>query len=331
MTHDPLDKRISVGVELTEAGLNANARSRAAAALDRLVGNLVDFVNLPVEASNVRSRTKIEAERQLMDAMRKHAIGRMKTDAEFADRAVSSYLRSIGIRQENKDGVARHAIEDLRRDPSASGKASDLDPLFVDKLERHAEEASTEALREKWGRVLAAEVREPGSFAPKVLRVVDELDGQTARVFEEVCNFRLNDVIPRTLSGVLEFEKITRLVEAGLLLDPGEGGQLQYFVESTHTSNPDDKIWMLGTGEVAIGIRDISSLSRQPLMSTEPIGLYEGQPVIPVYILTQAGHAVSRILPKRDEEVLEAYAQKLEQSYGDVLRLKRVEGGYSAR
>jgi hypothetical protein len=217
---DPLDKTTSIGAELTEAGVKLNAKSRAIAAADRLLGNLVDYVNLPVERRNVEERTKIEASRQLLEAMRDHAVSRIKSDPEFADRAVRNYLDRLMVRQENKDGVVRHAIEDLRRDPTSSEEAGPgLDPLFMNKIERHAEDATTEQLREKWGHVLAAEIRKPGTFSPKVLRVVDELDSEIALGFEQLCRSRLANMVPLCLTEELPVHTVAQFVEAGLLVE----------------------------------------------------------------------------------------------------------------
>jgi hypothetical protein len=56
----------------------------------------------------------------------------------------------------------------------------------MNRFERFAEDASTDELRQRWGRVLSAEIRKPGTFSPKVLRIVDEIDQSTAAIFERV-------------------------------------------------------------------------------------------------------------------------------------------------
>ncbi|WP_158511628.1 DUF2806 domain-containing protein [Bradyrhizobium sp. CCGE-LA001] len=148
----------------------------------------------------------------------------MKTDRAFADRAVDAYLRSIGLQQENKDSVARHALEDLRRDPRADANDKALSPDFLHRLERHAQDAATEEAREKWGRVVAAEVRKPGSITARAMRLIDELDPAAAMLFEELCVNRLADTVPTCLTGELKFPVRKALVEAGLLVDPGTFG-----------------------------------------------------------------------------------------------------------
>src|SRR5205085_1955328 len=153
----------------------------------------------------------------LIDAMTKAAVDRMAKDPEFAERAIRNHLNISLDRQENKDGVVRHAIEDLSRNSASLDGSPRLDPGFLNKFERHAEDAATEELRERWGRVLGAEVRKPGTVTPRVMRIVDEIDGETAQLFEELCKFRLGDAVPVCLLGTLKFRSSAKLVGAGLI------------------------------------------------------------------------------------------------------------------
>src|SRR6516164_5847355 len=103
-----------------------------------------------------RERAKIEGERQLIQSMAKAAVNRMEADPQYAEQVIRNHLGTVFARQENKESVMRRALEDLRREPAADEAGPELDPGFMNKFERHAEDAATEELREKWGRVLAA-------------------------------------------------------------------------------------------------------------------------------------------------------------------------------
>jgi hypothetical protein len=314
MNNDPLDKAISVGAELTKSGLNVNAKSRAVAAIDRLLGNWVDYVNLPVERRIVQERTRIEGERLLVDAVRDQALERMKSDPDFADRAIENYLRSIAVRQENKDRVAQVAIEDLQRDSRAAEAGPELDPAFLNRLERHAEDASSEALREKWGRVLAAEIRTPGTISLRVMRVVDEIDASTAALFERLCTWRLERGIPFCLCKRLEFMEARQLVGAGLLVDPGQHGQIQYYSEATMSNGR--AMWFVSFESYGVGfLKDAEIPVRSEI---GPIRLENGRPGIQSYLLTTEGYAISRILPDQQDAAFEKYAAVLQSHLGEV-------------
>ena len=304
---DPLDKTISVGAEVTATGVKANAKSRAVAAFDRLLGNVVDFVNIPIERRNVEERTKIEGKRQLVEAVRDHALARMKTDPEFADRAVRAFLDSLIAKQENKDEVVRQALEDLRRDPHSEGDAPELDPAFMNKLERHAEDASTEQLREKWGRVLAAEIRKPGTISPRAMRIVDELDPETAQLFEKLCASRLENVVPIDLAGPLDYAAAIKLVGAGLLVEPAQVGQICPFSEMLAPNGT--KVAFVGFGKRGFSIpRGGLQRSDNPSGGGVPfVNAPNGFPGMRVYLLTDEGYAVSRILPDEQQRAFEQY------------------------
>ena len=315
MSEDPLDKTTSIGADLTPAGLNFKAKSRFVAALDRLCGNVVDFANVPIERRLSRDRTKIEADKQIIEAMTKLAVERMGTDQEFAERVLRNHLGLAFDRQENKDGVVRHAIEDLRRDSSADEASPELDPGFLHGFERHAEDAATEQLREKWGRVLAAEIRKPGTVTRKVMRIVDEIDPQAAQTFEQLCSSRLGKVIPRCLAGALDFATVTLLVSAGLIMDPGiTGHQVQLRAES---ANDGTALWFFNTTTVGFAIPRTANISAWSRPGEPPL-LAGSPPSIPVYILTAEAASLASILPDEEEAALGRYLQELRKQLPDL-------------
>jgi hypothetical protein len=322
---DPLDKTTSIGAELTKSGVKLNAKSRAVAALDRLLGNAFDFANIPIERRNVEERAKMEAGRQLVDAIRDHALSRLETDPEFADRVTRNYLDRLIARQQNKDGVVRHAIEDLRRNPQAEDGGDSLDPPFLNKFERHAEDATTEQLREKWGRVLAAEIRKPGTFSAKVLRVVDELDPEMALRFEQLCQSRMANMLPTYLVGDLPVHAVAEFVEAGLLVEPSLG-KLRMFRKERSVDGTD--IWFNPLGMWGIGLKETVNVTRLNAIRGVVEFSSSGELGIPGYMLTSAGLAVSSILPDNTYDAFQRLVTKFREIVGEdaVIRYERKDG-----
>jgi hypothetical protein len=306
MSDDPLDKTTSIGAELTPTGLSVNAKSRLIAAIDRFGGNLVDLVNVPMERRLSRDRAKIAGEQQLIQAIKKAAPERMSSDPEFAERAIRNHVGRTFDRQDNKDGVMRHALDDLRRDPAAEEATPELDPAFANKFERHAEDAATEQLREKWGRVLAAEIRKPGTVTPRVMRIVDEIDAETAQAFEELCEWRIEAAVPNVLFGELEWRKVSKLVGAGLLADPGFVGQIR--VMAKH-----GQVWFCAFGDRGFVIPCDFEFATEPFDNRRnvPLRMEGDKPAIPVFVLTDEGLALAGILPDRQGLAFEALLEKL--------------------
>jgi hypothetical protein len=304
MSEDHLDRDVSVGAELTPSGLNVKARSRFIAAVDRLCGNAVEYLNVPMERRHTVERAKIEGEKQLIEAMTKAAVDRMGKDPDFAERAIRNQLGLSIERQENKDGVVRHAIEDLNRNPTAEDASEALDKSFLNKFQRHAEDAATEELREKWGRVLGAEIRAPGTVTSRVMRIVDEIDPETARLFENLCRSRLANVAPTCLAGDLDLRTISKLAGSGLIIDPGITGHIRQFAKMTDDQGKD--LWFSDLGRRGLGFPRTAVINLAPGKET-PLQMAEEFPAISAYVITDEGLALSSILDDHEQSALDRF------------------------
>jgi hypothetical protein len=311
MAEDHLNTETSVSAEITETGVKAAAKSRTVAAIDRLVGNVADWGNVLLEGGLSRRRAHIEGERALIEAAAKYGVERMGLDDEFAKRAFENHFKKIAQAQINKDAVVGAAVEDLRQNVPSDEQAASGPELvseeFMGRFEGYAETATTEQLRERWGRILAGEIRKPGTFSSKVLRTTDELDGETARIFETLMRYQVGDVLIKPLMNPdLDFNTTLKLVGAGLLVDPGFGGQSRLFGSAATTAGK--KLWISPFGSVALAIPQDTAIDYG---SNEILSNNDGTPSIPVYILTDVGTALSSILPANEPRVAAEYADKL--------------------
>ncbi|RWP32520.1 DUF2806 domain-containing protein [Mesorhizobium sp.] len=235
---------VSVSGELTETGVKASIKSRAVSAWDRLFGAKADKRRAPIDAE-VAETTAISAARvKMIEALGELGVDRLKSDPEFAARAMENFIPSLLRKQGNKDAVLELAAEDLRQNPGTEEEAASgpdkLDDAFLNRFERYAEDATDDEIRERWAKVLATEIRKPGTFSGKVLRVIDELDQSVAQEFSNVCSFRMGDVIPKMFLPDLEYMSQIKLVTAGLIAEPGLG-QVRQCTETTDSQGV--KLW----------------------------------------------------------------------------------------
>lgn len=309
---DHLDKETAVSVSVTPTGIEAKAKSRLLSAVDRLGGNLFEIANSMLEAGISRRRATIEGERALIEATAKWGINQLATDDEFAGRTFGNHFKRIAAAQVNRDAVVTAAIEDLSHLPPIPLGDRETDTLsqpFLDRLDQYAAEASSEELRERWGRVLAAEVRQPGTFSNKVLRTVDELRAQTAEKFERVCKHRIAAALPKCLVAEIKYGELLVLADAGLVIEPGIG-QMKPF-QKRHTKQGAD-VWFLSFDEFAVSIPDTPDFqSRMIIQENGPITNGPKGPAMPLYMLTEAGHSISLILPDQTSAAFEAYCAEL--------------------
>lgn len=311
---DHLDRGVSVSVELTDKGVKAQAQSRLLSALDRLGGNAIEWLNVRIEPGNSERRSEIDARKRIATAAVDTYSKVVANDAALAKQIVGRMLAKEVREQANLDAIGALAIEDLRSNPPTDEQAangpSELTEEFLDRFEGYGRRASTDELRERWARVLAAEVRSPNTFSGRVLRIVDELDSETARSFERVCQFRMADTLPKGLVGELSFDDYAGLVAAELVSPTAKDGVILF--EKVPTENGGE-VWLANFVGFAIGIEVVDGL---PLRKTikDLVVRHSGSPALPVYFLTQAGAAVASILPNHELEA----GGKLRQLLADV-------------
>ena len=230
----------------------------------------------------------------MIEAKTRLAIERLEVEEALARRSLENKMLADMREQVNKDSVARETIEILRLDPPDASKSNEgpdnLGPEFMGNFERYAARASTSNLRKKWAHILSQEIREPGTFSAKVLRVVDELDAETAKLFESLCSGRLTKFVPRCLASNISFEQIADLVLADLIVDPGFTGHV-----ATFTSANDAPFWLVRFSRLGIAIAHGTAIPPAPRDNYAPLTTEGNAPALPVFILTKAGVAIASI------------------------------------
>lgn len=313
MSGDHLSNEVSVGAELTPTGVTAKAKSRAISALDRLVGAGIDRLTAPLESSTAKIRAQGEADRKLIAALSEKKINLLGQDQDFSAAAFANDIKTSVRRQVNKDGVAAAALQDLRDQPpnsesTASGPET-LDPDFLNRFERYAEDATSDQLRERWGRVLATEIRKPGTFSMKVMRAVDEIDAPTAALFESLCANRFDKYLIGCLTGEIKTIEKIKLVSAGLIAEPGLTGHNLRFREVRLGV---EEMWCLSDSNGGFGFPKNTTIPSYPNQFEAPLVTQDnGVPAVPIYILTDVGVAISTILPDTSSDVLRRYCETL--------------------
>lgn len=292
MGKDSLEGEVQVSAEVTESGVTLKARSRLVTTFDRLGGNILDWINLPLEERTAIRRARLDGQLKVIEAVSAVVAANPEHYPEFLAEAFGTEVELIKAKFVNKRGVQAAALEDLRSNPPSKDQASAgderLSEEFITRFQRYAEDASTEALREKWGKLLAAEIREPGRVSRRTLRVIDELDSETALLFERLCASRVGRFLPKALVGSLELSDASRLVTAGLISQPSSAGEVSRFLDAKLDGR---EVFSFKLDGYAICIpKDQYSARRSRVLPDQ-----ERRPALSVYVLTDQGYEIASI------------------------------------
>lgn len=93
-------------------------------------------------------------------------------------------------RQQNTEKVVLIAANDLEFDEDISGGKVDED--WITKFFSQAQDVTNEDMQFIWGKILAGEVRRPGSFSMRTLDVLRNIKYSEAKTFEKFAHLRIN-------------------------------------------------------------------------------------------------------------------------------------------
>lgn len=200
---DVLGREVSIRASVDQSGIDVSARSRAVAALDRLIGAIFDWPASYFEGKAAKLRLVDDIDRQMIAAQT--AAVAEQVQAQPCNQILLSPLDRENTRKlENRAGVAFETYEELKRlpPPSCAGEPTDaavgaetINDDWMNAFLRYAEDASSEQLQQLWGRVLAGEVRRPGSFSRRTLRFMADLDKDVAVLCEAVAGRVFRDLL----------------------------------------------------------------------------------------------------------------------------------------
>ncbi|KAA6438838.1 DUF2806 domain-containing protein [Dyadobacter flavalbus] len=102
-------------------------------------------------------------------------------EVSLAERTEDRILLQEAKKQQNIESVTAFAAEQLSDDPEVS--KDPVDPDWATRFFENAKGISNEEMQMIWGKILAGEIKKPGSFSLRTLEVVKSLNKEEAELF----------------------------------------------------------------------------------------------------------------------------------------------------
>lgn len=144
---------------------------------------------------------------------------------QVADRAVNRERFKQISQQQNTEAVCANAAAELADDTDVPEEKPDLE--WITRFFRIAEDMPTDGLQQIWGKILAGEIRQPGSFSLRTLDLLRNVSKSEAEAFAKLAPFvaRQNelyfflreDEFEFGKNGMPTFNEIVALKDAGLV------------------------------------------------------------------------------------------------------------------
>lgn len=203
--------------------LSGKTNSRAVSSFDRLIGNILNIPADWLENHKQKQNVKASTERALMQAEGDAALMKLQNDAGFGQRVANGFIAEQTRKQYNKEAIVAETINILSESTEDTSANTDerLNPDWLNMFDRYAQDASTEDIQKLWAHILSGEIKKPKSFSKQALRIISEIDQDTARLFQKISYLQFDEgfiIKPKQFNGNTLIN-YTVLEEAGLLQD----------------------------------------------------------------------------------------------------------------
>ena len=208
-------------------------------ALGQLCSAAIDIPNAYLTGIADERRAETSARIKLINVSAEQIARQMQTDPEYARIAAQKFGQRVIREQANLDLISQVAVKELtdasnpvEKDESQAEESDDaIDDDWLNTFETEARLKSTEEMQAFFGSVLAGEIRKPGSYSTRTIRILGGLDQNVASCFGRLCSLcisQFDDMRVPSLGGNagnnaleeygLKFSALNLLNEHGLVI-----------------------------------------------------------------------------------------------------------------
>ncbi|MDR6767484.1 hypothetical protein J2W88_002765 [Acidovorax delafieldii] len=214
------------------AGLPEPVKQNLVTAFNHLCSASMGVVTAHLEGKQREIASRYDARIAINNALALKIAEQASVPEEYVHDAVHKSLEKIVGRQKNKDVIARIAVKELVGGSGIQAHASQVQieqndvnqptrQISVDWLnafEREAAEITSEEMQLRFGKILAGEIKSPGSFSVRSIRLMSEIESDVAADFAHACSM--------AVALVIETHGDVRIPTVGL--SPGANGLREF-------------------------------------------------------------------------------------------------------
>ncbi len=160
-------------------------------ALSTLITGVVDVPAAWLESKSQAIRDDTTGRSLFMTEAAKAAAKKSSSDEQLVQRSVEHFGARILKEQKNREAIAQAALKELGTTDPNQDTNQEIDEDWLDIFSRVAEQRSNHDMQLYLAKLLAGEIRKPGSFDPSTVEALAKLTPTMARTFQDFCNISM--------------------------------------------------------------------------------------------------------------------------------------------
>lgn len=183
--------QIADTIESLATGIPAPIRKNFFKAFAQLCTAAVDIpvANLESKASEIRAASA--ARIKIIQTEGDQISEQLRVPKEYVQRASDKFAAKVIKEQLNLDQIGLNAANDLKDKDFENADGKEIDEIsddWLSEFENYAKLKSSEDMRLIFGKLLSGEIKSPGTFSIRTIRLISQLDNKAARLFQLLCS-----------------------------------------------------------------------------------------------------------------------------------------------
>jgi len=120
------------------------------------------------------------------------AAEKFALDPALVNRSIDYFGRTMLKEQSNRETVVQQTVLEIKNDPPKEDAAGEISEDWLTAFGKIAEQKSDKDIQLFLSKILAGEIRRPGTFSLRTINLIAMLDQSTAQLFQQFCDLSLS-------------------------------------------------------------------------------------------------------------------------------------------
>ncbi len=172
-------------------GLPPGTKRNFFKALARLTNAALDIPIAKLEAVASEIQVTQKAKNLVKMEAAKAVAARLGADENLTDRAITYFAANIVNEQNNREKILGYAQEELQASPPSDEPKDVINEDWLNFFSTEAAQKSSGDMQVLFGKILAGEIKNPGTFSIKSIQTLSHMSQSVAQLFMDVCNISI--------------------------------------------------------------------------------------------------------------------------------------------
>lgn len=176
-------------------GIPAPIRKNFFKAFSQLCTAAVDVPIAKLESYATEIRANSTARVKIIQSEGEKIAKQLNIPKEYIEKASEKFASKIVNEQLNLDRIGIIAANELNQKNSNetySDNISEINDDWLNEFENYAKLKSSDDMRLIFGKILSGEIRKPGTFSIRTIRLISQLDNEAAKLFRILCSISVS-------------------------------------------------------------------------------------------------------------------------------------------